>query len=82
MRRLDTHQRSRPRPKLVTKGLTMFIFDARSGFGQNKFPDISSKVEIASVTASSLDRGFGHAPRPLSDQYRIPLADPGGAELQ
>jgi hypothetical protein len=40
------------------------------------------KVEIASVTASSLDRGVWARPRPLSDQYRIPLADPGGAELQ
>jgi hypothetical protein len=27
-------------------------------------------------------RGFGHARARLSDQYRIPLADPGRAELQ
>jgi hypothetical protein len=40
------------------------------------------KVETASVTASSLDRGFGHARGWLPDQYRIALADPGGAELQ
>jgi hypothetical protein len=31
---------------------------------------------------SSLDRGFGQARGRLFDQYRIPLSDPAGAELQ
>jgi len=49
----------------------MFTFDAGSGFAQNKF--LSSKVEIASVTASSLDRGFGHARSryPINTEFRL-----------
>jgi hypothetical protein len=43
---------------------------------------LSTKVAVASVTASSRDRGLGTPENGYPIKYRTSLADPGGAELQ